>query len=125
MPNLESGELSAGRLRIHPFVTNVPDHAFADVIEEGDQFVLFSFGDQLDLAVGQIADETEHIVSFGDCLRRVAETDSLHVAAIVDCPALMTDRRAHASGVLPLCQFRPVYRDPAGTANLDRRRRFF
>src|SRR3990170_212777 len=99
MPNLKFRKLSGRRLRIAPFVADVAEHAFADVVEEGDQLVFFSFGDELDLAVGQVADKTVYFISFGDRLCRVAEADSLHVAAIADRPALVTDGRAHASGV--------------------------
>jgi hypothetical protein len=59
------------------------------------------------------------------------------VAAIADGPALVTDGRAHASGVRgsglfgsgsppssPVCQSRIVYPALAGAASLDRRTRF-
>jgi hypothetical protein len=82
VPNLESGELSAGRLRINLLVADVADQPLADVVEEREQLVLFSFGHQLDLPVREVANEAIHRVPLGDGLGRVAEADALDVAAV-------------------------------------------
>jgi hypothetical protein len=84
VPNLESGELSIGRLRIYPFLANIADHPFADIVEERGQLVLLTLRHQFNLSVGKIANVAVYLVPFGDRFRGIAEANALDVAAIVD-----------------------------------------
>ncbi len=130
MPNLEFGELSAGRLRIHSLVANIADHPLANVVQERGQFVFLTFDDQFDLPVGQILNKSVNFVPLCYRLSRIPEADALDMALIANDFSLLN------CGHMPIpiasrLRFKPsssdgfsVYPVSAGTASLDPLGRF-
>ena len=83
MANVESCELTGGRLCVGAFVANVAEKPLANFAQEGIQLVGFAFGDQFDATIGEIANVTADFVAASDRVRRVSKPDALHSPGIL------------------------------------------
>jgi hypothetical protein len=86
--DFEAVEFARGWAYVAALVADVVGKALADFPEEGVGFAAFAFGDELDAAVGQVADVAGNLVAAGDRVGCVAEADALDVAFVIHGAAM-------------------------------------
>ncbi len=142
MADFEATEFAGGGADVAALVADVVGEALAYLLEEGVGFAPVAFGDELDAAVGEVADIAGDLVAAGDRVGRVPEADALDVAGVVDGVAMeghcgrlgfsLTRTRTRSGvGLKPnlrgersSVRLKPNLRG-ASAASLDRFRRFF
>ena len=78
MADFEGGEFAGGGADVVALVADVVREAVADGLEERVGFVAVAFGDELDAAVGEVADVAGDVVLQRDVLSGIAEPNPLH-----------------------------------------------
>src|SRR5687767_7322776 len=88
VPDAEIGELPRRWPGVAGGLADMAAEFGGDALDDAVHLGVGSFHDELDAAVGQVADVTRHPVPLGHVARRIAESDALDVAGEVVRAAL-------------------------------------